>query len=78
MGCTSINSSNLVLAIWEQSDVVEEIGGFDSDDDCTQFLRDARDVARKLYVAEQVIAASSLLTIYGRALKTGEIGDLAD
>jgi hypothetical protein len=73
--CNGVDSKELVRAVREQSDVIEELGGFDSDDDCSQFLRDARDVARKLYIAEQVIAANSLSAVYEVALKTNTIGD---
>lgn len=66
----------LVKAVREQADAVRELGGFGSDDDCEQFTRDAIDAARKLYVAEQILSANSLLAAYKRALKTGEISDV--
>ena len=72
-GCNDTDSKELVKAVCEQAEVVQELGGFDSDKDCDQFLRDARDTARKLYVAEQVIAASDIAAVYQRALKFGVI-----
>jgi hypothetical protein len=78
MTCNNVNSKELVRAVCEQANAIEEIGGFASDEDCAQFLRDAHDIARKLYIAEQIITVNHLLAVYKVALKTGDVFDVED
>lgn len=75
MSCNNTDSKELIKAVYEQTNTLNEQGGFCTDKEYSQFIRDTRDVARKLYIAEQIITVNSLAVIYKKALKLGVIDE---
>ena len=69
MGGKKLESMKLITAVREQADAVEEIAGFADDRDCNQFLRDTRDAAFRLEVAEGIIQEHALSTLYRENLR---------
>lgn len=64
MICNAESSKNLIKAVLEQTESLDELGGFLGDEQQTQYVRDVRDIARKLQIAEQTIKKARLTKTY--------------
>lgn len=64
----SIISKILIKAVVEQTTELDELGGFASDDQKVQYVRDVNNVARRLQVAEELILMNGLKTAYASHL----------
>lgn len=68
MTCNSMISGDLTRAVLEQTDVLEELGGFTREDELIQYVRDVRDVVRKLRVAESLLGIDHVRPQYASLL----------
>ena len=69
MPCNSATSGPLTKAVLEQTDELDELGGFSSEKAQAQYVRDVRDVVRKLRIAENLIHRSHHSGLYSSLLR---------
>ena len=69
MICNASISKALIKAVLEQTDELDELGGFAGDKEQAQYVRDVRDVTRKLRAAERVIEECHLQSTYVNRLR---------
>jgi hypothetical protein len=69
MACNSPVSKMLTKAVLEQTDELDELGGFMGDEQQAQYVRDVSEVVRKLRIAEKLIGDSSMQNTYVKQLK---------
>lgn len=69
MPCNAATSGPLTKAVLEQTADLDELGGFAGHEEHAQYVRDVRDVVRKLRIAEHVLGKAHLKGLYVSRLR---------